>query len=384
MPLFFKRPQDSQQIKGKQPLICPAQMELRGFTRSLGELQWLLLTLVLLYSQTPNATIDSFSVLFLAMVAFFLFVLGFRYLNFFITAKRWKLAIEIVAMVVFISVASWYTGGNASPLVNAYLLILIASALTLGKMLTMLLVLLIAFIYLFMAYALHGVALFSLVMFTDLMVRFTPLLLVAYLTTMLAADINFAKQLLAEESYRDEMTGLLNMRGFKKMLDQEIARAQRYGHPLTLMLVDSDKLKATNDRHGHEAGNCLIRMVAETIHLGLRSTDTLARFGGDEFILLLPETSQDRAKVVGERIRKAVANASTTFNGSRLTATVSIGAAVTGQDLTTRDDLMQVADRALYVSKRAGRNLVTLYGSWQELHREAGADGSGRHGDQAS
>lgn len=348
--------------KNKPSLICPAQMELRSFSRSLGELQWLLLVLVLLYSQAPSAKIANPAALIAAMVVFSLFVLSFRYLNFFANANRWKLAIETWAMILFASLASWYTGGTASPLINAYLLILIASSLTLGKLLTLLEMLLITTIYLYMAYATHGVAVFSLAMFTELMVRFTPLLLVAYLTTMLASDIHYAKQILAEQSHRDELTGLLNMRGFGRVLEQEIGRAQRYGHPLALLMVDADNLKAINDSHGHEAGNCLIRLVAETIHTGLRASDTMARYGGDEFIVLLPDTSKERAGAVAERIRVAVANSSTSFNGIRLEATVSVGAAVTDQELHSPDELIQAADRALYASKESGRNRVTLDG----------------------
>lgn len=346
----------------KPSLICPAQMELRSFSRSLGELQWLLLALVLLYSQAPSAKIANPAALIAAMVVFSLFVLSFRYLNFFANANRWKLALETWAMILFASLASWYTGGTASPLIGAYLLILIASALTLGKLLTLLEMLLITTIYLYMAYATHGVAAFSLAMFTELMVRFTPLLLVAYLTTMLASDIHYAKQILAEQSHRDELTGLLNMRGFGKVLEQEIGRAQRYGHPLALLMVDADNLKGINDGHGHEAGNRLIRLVAETIHTELRTSDTLARYGGDEFIVLLPDTSKERIGTVAERIRVAVANSSTSFNGIRLEATVSVGAAVTDQKLSSPDQLIQAADRALYASKESGRNRVTLDG----------------------
>jgi len=338
-------------------------MELRSFSRSLGELQWLLLALVLLYSQAPSAKITNPSALIAAMVIFSLFILSFRYLNFFANANRWKLAIETWAMILFASLASWHTGGTASPLIGAYLLILIASALTLGKLLTLLEMLLITTIYLYMAYATHGIAVFSLTMFTDLMVRFTPLLLVAYLTTMLASDIHYAKQILADQSHRDELTGLLNMRGFGKVLEQEIGRALRYGHPLALLMIDADNLKAINDGHGHEAGNRLIRLLAETIHTELRASDTVARYGGDEFIVLLPDTSKERTGAVAERIRVAVANSSTSFNGIRIAATVSIGAAVTDKELNSPDELIQAADRALYASKESGRNRVTLDGS---------------------
>lgn len=259
--------------QNKPSLICPAQMELRSFSRSLGELQWLLLALVLLYSQAPSAKIANPAALIAAMVVYSLFVLCFRYLNFFANPNRWKLAIETWVMILSASLASWYTGGTASPLIGAYLLILIASALTLGKLLTLLEMLLITTIYLYMAYATHGVAAFSLAMFTELMVRFTPLLLVAYLTTMLASDIHYGKQILAEQSHRDELTGLLNMRGFARVLEQEVGRARRYGHPLALLMVDADNLKAINDGHGHEAGNRLIQIGSRnysyrTPHLG--------------------------------------------------------------------------------------------------------------------
>lgn len=345
----------------KQHLVNPAQMELRGFSRSLGELQWLLLVLVLLYSQSPWAKISNEPALVGAMVIFVGFVLGFRYLNFFDHTYRWKLAVETWAMILFASVASWLTGGTDSPLINVFLLILITSALTLGKLMTLLELVLIATIYFYMAYLQNGTEVFSLAMLSELIIRFTPLLLVAYLTTMLASDIHYAKQVLTDQSQRDELTGLLNIRGFRRVLGQEIARAGRHMQPLALMMIDADNLKTVNDTCGHEAGNRLIRLVGETIHAEIRGSDTLARYGGDEFIVLLPNTTRQQAEAAAERIREAVANSKTSYNGARIEATVSIGLAVSEHDNQNADDLIQAADRGLYTSKLSGRNQVTVH-----------------------
>ncbi len=345
----------------KQHLVNPAQMELRGFSRSLGELQWLLLVLVLLYSQSPWAQISNEPALIGAMVLFGGFVLGFRYLNFFDRTYRWKLAVDTWAMILFATVASWHTGGTESPLINVFLLILITSALTLGKLMTLLELVLITTIYFYMAYLQSGTEVFSLAMLSDLIIRFTPLLLVAYLTTMLASDIHYAKQVLTDQSQRDELTGLLNIRGFRQVLNQEIAWAGRNMQPLALMMIDADNLKTINDNHGHEAGNRLIRLLGETIHGELRGSDTVARYGGDEFIALLPNTTRQQAEAAAERIRKAVAETKTTFIGNQIGGTVSIGLAINEDVHQNADDLMQAADRALYTSKLDGRNKVTVH-----------------------
>jgi diguanylate cyclase (GGDEF)-like protein len=126
-------------------------------------------------------------------------------------------------------------------------------------------------------------------------------------------------------------------------------------------MIDCDNLKPVNDSHGHEAGNRLLRQVANAVQSELRATDVPARYGGDEFIVLLPETPPRGAVDVAERIRNAIGARPIAFDGQRITATVSIGIACYPEDGRTLDALASRADRALYQAKQEGRNKVLRY-----------------------
>jgi len=193
-------------------------MELQGFSRSIAELEWLLLILSLLYYVSPGAAIENEWSVMLAMVIFALFTLSFHYFKFFVTVTKWKLALETWAMLLFISCVVFYTGGVYSPLLNLYLLVIIASALTLGKLTTLLEFVLIAALYLYMGYPIYAGDTFSLSNFAQLMVVFTPFLLVGYLTTMLSADVQYGRRLLELISETDELTGVRNRRSFNSVL----------------------------------------------------------------------------------------------------------------------------------------------------------------------
>ena len=120
--------------------------------------------------------------------------------------------------------------------------------------------------------------------------QLAPVLLVAYITTMFSADIRYGLQQAKLLSETDELTGLYNTRGFAIAANRLFGQAVRYGRAASLLMVDCDNLKPVNDSHGHEAGNRLLRQVANAVQSELRATDVPARYGGDEFIVLLPET----------------------------------------------------------------------------------------------
>lgn len=336
------------------------QIELKGFSRSVAELEWLLLILVLLYYLMPGTEIDDPPAVIGAMVGFGVFVFAFRYLNFYHRETRWKLAIETWVMTAFITWILWNTGKTGSPLLNLYLLVLITSGLTLGKVVTLLEFGLITACYVYMAFLGHGIDFATASEFSDLMTKFAPVLLVAYLITMLSADARYARRLLETLSETDELTGLLNLRAFVKILGRESAKAMRYSRSYSVMMIDADGLKQVNDGLGHEAGNRLIKMVATAISDSLRGSDVLARYGGDEFVALLPETNQAQAGEAAERIRMAVANTSFNLDGNRVGSTVSIGIASSPEDSSDPRELIELADRAMYESKQAGRNRCTV------------------------
>ncbi|OGT34716.1 MAG: hypothetical protein A2W28_08605 [Gammaproteobacteria bacterium RBG_16_51_14] len=336
------------------------QQELKGFSRSIAELEWLLIILVLLYFFTPAMVAESQPQVVVGMIFYTAFFMTFRYANYFRQETRWKLALETWAMIAFITLVLWYTGKIFSPLLNLYLLVIITAALTLGKLITLLEFALIAACYLYMGYPVYADRLYSLATFSDLMAKFTPFLLVAYLTTMLSSDLHYAKRMFQRLSETDEMTGLLNRRGFKAVLERNARISERYLRSYSVLMIDADNLKQVNDKFGHESGDRLIKMVCNTIKDCMRAADVLARYGGDEFIALLPETNCEQSKEIGERARVAVAKASLSIQHERVSCTVSIGIASFPEDGENAQALLDKADNALYQSKSHGGNRVTL------------------------
>ncbi len=337
------------------------KMELRGFSRTVAELEWLLLILVLFYFVVPGTTIYDEWGYILSMMVFAGFVISFRYSKLFTAETRWKLAIETWAMIIFITWIVYNTGGINSPLLNMYLLVIVTSALTLGKVTTLLEFILITAVYFYLGHAVYVENTFSLINFCELMILFAPFLLTGYLTSMLAADVQNGREILELMSETDEMTGLRNRRSFKKAITAELKKAIRYSRSFSIMMIDADNLKAINDQFGHGTGDKLIKSVAESIRESLRDSDILARFGGDEFIVMLPETDAGHAQEAGERIRKSVENTSFSVDGNRISSTVSIGIASYPQDSTAIEDLLGKADEALYQSKGLGKNVVSSY-----------------------
>jgi diguanylate cyclase (GGDEF)-like protein len=340
--------------------------ELKGFARSMAELQWLLLILVILYFFIPTRPITDNNALIITMVSYSAFVLVFRYLNFQTRETRWKLAVETWAMITFISLVLSYTGLVESPLLNLYLLVIIACAITLGKLMTLLEVMLIASCYLYMAYLKYSTGIFAAETFTMLMAKFSPFLLVAYVTSMLSSDILHAKRRITMLSRTDDLTGLLNMRAFNDLLEKEIARVTRYAQPLTLIMIDVDDLKGVNDRYGHTAGSRLIKTIAQSISDSVRNTDVLARYGGDEFVIMTTHTGTGEARMAAERIRAAIHNTSFDMKGNRISSTVSVGIASFPESVNEAVEVLDKADIALYRSKQTGRDRVTYYDSEME------------------
>ena len=335
--------------------------ELRGFARSMAELQWLLLILVILYFFIPTRPITDSNPLIITMVSYSVFILLFRYSNFQTRETRWKLAVETWAMITFISLVLSYTGLVESPLLNLYLLVIIACAITLGKLMTLLEVMLIASCYLYMAYLKYSTGVFAAETFTMLMAKFSPFLLVAYVTSMLSSDILNAKRRITLLSRTDDLTGLLNMRAFNDLLEKEIARVTRYAQPLTVIMVDVDSLKGINDRYGHTVGSRLISTIGQSISESVRNTDVVARYGGDEFVIMTTHTGTDEAHMVAERIRAAIHNTSFDMDGNRISTTVSVGIASFPECVDEAIDVLDKADIALYKSKQTGRDRVTYY-----------------------
>ena len=160
---------------------------------------------------------------------------------------------------------------------------------------------------------------------------------------------------LSQMASTDELTQLANRRRFTEALRRELGRARRTGLPLSLILVDVDHLKKVNDTFGHPSGDAAIRHVASALKEGRRDTDVVARFGGEEFALLLPGTDHLGATKAAERVRVRL---STTLVDAVGQVTASMGVATWPQDGATEERLVWVADQRLYSAKEGGRNRV--------------------------
>ncbi|HXF67810.1 MAG TPA: GGDEF domain-containing protein [Burkholderiales bacterium] len=335
--------------------------ELRGFARTVAEIEWLLLILVLLYQVVLVPGEEASAALAMAMFFFAAFVLAFHYANFYRKETHWKIALETWVMIVFITWVLAYTGGVESPLQNLYLLVIIVSALTLGKLATLLEMALITGCFIWLGSPQRDEEVFSLPFGAQLLAQISPMLLVAYITTMLSADIRRAyghMKLLAET---DELTGVLNMRAFSVISERLFRQAERYARPFSVLMVDSDSLKTVNDTHGHEAGNRLLKMTVQCIQQELRQTDLIARYGGDEFVVLLPETPCSGAMGVAERIRRNIEKTPLATREKRVTATVSIGVACYPNHGSDLESVLEKADQAMYASKAGGKNRITMF-----------------------
>jgi diguanylate cyclase (GGDEF)-like protein len=155
----------------------------------------------------------------------------------------------------------------------------------------------------------------------------------------------------------DDLTQVYNYRFLKAALRREIKRAGRFRQNLSLVMIDVDNLKSYNDRHGHMRGSHLLKEIAGLLAAEVRSFDLVAKYGGDEFTLILPQTEREGAMIVGERVRVGVE--SHTFPlAAQGSITVSLGIAVFPEDAGDASGLIQASDRALYQAKQQGRNRV--------------------------
>ncbi len=166
---------------------------------------------------------------------------------------------------------------------------------------------------------------------------------------------------LEQMAYRDQLTGLRNFRFFSNRLGEEVHRAKRYRHQLSLVMLDIDHFKKFNDTHGHQAGNEALKHLALVVGETVRDTDTVARYGGEEFALILPETSKRVALELAERVRANVESSPVLLEGHHQKVTVSLGLATLPRDAFSVQTLVGAADEALYLSKQGGRNRVTPF-----------------------
>lgn len=193
-------------------------------------------------------------------------------------------------------------------------------------------------------------------------VRFSPqdLDLVCILASNVASVVDQVR--LFNRSITDFLTGLYTRRHFEPRLDQELKRVQRYGMPLSILAIDADHFKRINDTYGHQAGDTVLKTIADIIKHNIRADiDLPTRMGGEEFAVLLPETCEDGALILAERIRSHMQTLRFELGGEPEQITLSIGVATSPQHGVHIGTLIEHADQALYYSKQQGRNQVASY-----------------------
>jgi diguanylate cyclase (GGDEF)-like protein len=185
------------------------------------------------------------------------------------------------------------------------------------------------------------------------------LLLLHTVADQLAVAVNQAHLFaqMQQQALTDSLTGCYNRRSFELQLERDLHLATRMRQPLSLIMLDLDNFKHINDQAGHDAGDAALCMLADNLRAELRAVDTAARFGGDEFVIILPQANPEGAMLVAERLRKRISQMEVPDFGQ---VTASFGVATFPTHASSRDTLLVAADRALYNSKDAGRNRVSL------------------------
>jgi diguanylate cyclase (GGDEF)-like protein len=173
-----------------------------------------------------------------------------------------------------------------------------------------------------------------------------------------AAELAVTNQRLQEAALTDVLTDLPNRRYAIERFQQEWQAANRSKRPMACMMIDVDNFKAINDTHGHDVGDSVLKQTAQAIKSGLRAQDVICRTGGDEFLVICPETDLAAAMLCGERVRKAVAEVRLSTGTLESKCSISVGVAARGMDTPDIDALIKRADEGAYLAKQQGRNCV--------------------------
>ena len=181
------------------------------------------------------------------------------------------------------------------------------------------------------------------------------------LSRMKLTEINDINKTLEQMTNHDNLTSLFNRAYVENQIELEFEKAKRYGNSFSVLFCDIDKFKVVNDTHGHLAGDEVLKNVAATLQNQLRSADILGRYGGEEFIILLPETNLERASHLALRLCRIIKGMVTCFQDIEIKTSISLGVVQFRPDIQNYLQMIHEADVALYHSKTNGRNAVTQY-----------------------
>jgi diguanylate cyclase (GGDEF)-like protein len=274
---------------------------------------------------------------------------------------RLRLPLEGTATILFLTVLLMLTGGYKSPFFFGYILLLGAGSLWATGWGPPVLATVTAAAFLAAVFVGSGQTLFTPDGIGRVAFDLVALGLVTYVAWIIGREQRRARDEALRLSRFDSLTGLYSRSFFVSTVEREIPRAARTGRPFALMMIDLDGLKAANDRFGHDSGDRLLQSVADVLRGDIRVTDVAARYAGDEFVLLLPETDLAGALRVAEKVRVDIARLALPHDGSIIRTSASIGLVTYADDGRTWAELMRRADLAMYEAKRRGRDQVVRY-----------------------
>ncbi len=263
--------------------------------------------------------------------------------------------------ITFATLLVVLTRGALSPFFFAYVLIAAGAALVLPPRLTLLVTASAVGGYLVGVLADPSVLPLDIPAQVGVSLNIAALVLLVYMAMVVAREQRRSRDAAIRLSSIDSLTGLYNRAYFFAALDREIERSTRSKRGFSMLMLDLDGLKPINDLHGHFQGDRVLRGVGEVIRHRVRRIDTAARYGGDEFVVLLPETEPTGAYVLAEKIRSGVADLGIEAGARRIPTSLSIGAVNFPADGRSADELMIAADEAMYASKRRGKNRIVAY-----------------------
>jgi diguanylate cyclase (GGDEF)-like protein/PAS domain S-box-containing protein len=186
-------------------------------------------------------------------------------------------------------------------------------------------------------------------------------------------EIGILQSKLREQAVRDPLTNLFNRRYLEETLDRELARAAREGYPVCIVMMDLDHFKKVNDTYGHEAGDHILKALADTLTEQSRRGDFACRYGGEEFVIVMPNLNMDTAYERAENLRMSLTSLYVPYGNYQLNTTISMGIACYPANGETRQTILRAADKAMYAAKNAGRDSVLSYDQF-EASRETPQD----------
>ncbi len=275
---------------------------------------------------------------------------------------RWRLPLEAAVAIVFLTVLLILTGGHASPFFFGYILLLGAACVWASGLGPPILVVTTSAAYLVGVLVPFNAVPVTAADVGRICFNMVALALVAYVSAIVGREQRRAREEALRLSRFDTLTGLYSRDYFLAEIEQEILRAARSGRPFALLMLDLDGLKAANDRFGHASGDQLLRAVGETLRGDIRITDVAARYGGDEFVLLLTETDLAGGMLVADKVRIDIGRLALPHDGLVIRTSASVGLVTYPEDGRTSSELMRRADLAMFEAKRRGRDQVVRFG----------------------